>query len=381
MARADAIVVGAGVIGLACSLYLARRGMRVLALDRGLPGAATTTATGGGVRLQFDCAENIRLSQLSWPFWLNFKDEFGVDPCIRNVGYLFIARTRATSDRLATGVRLQNAMGVESEYLDGAALATRWPELSLQTCFAGAYASAEFYLNHFRVVQGLVEGACAAGVRFGLGVEACSLQSKSGRITGVITSAGPKQADVVVVAAGPWSAKLAGTVGVRLPIVSRRASLMRVATESVPPGAPWIFDVDTGLHVRSDLPGHALVGGLLRDSPPTDPDDLECGIDPAWRARVLAGLAMAFPWFDRDCRVVRGWSGLYSGPPDTRPIVEESLPGLITATGFSGSGLMHAPAVGRLVGELAARAPLSMDILPFAASRFDANPGEWNARF
>lgn len=123
------VVVGGGCIGLASAIELAARGSKVIPVERGLPGAANSTLTGGGIRQQFGTELNVRLSQLSAETWDGFEERFGVDPRFRRIGYLFLARTEETAATLAAHVQLQNSLGVDSEFLDEDEIPGRWPTL------------------------------------------------------------------------------------------------------------------------------------------------------------------------------------------------------------------------------------------------------------
>ena len=82
----DVAIVGAGVIGLSCAYFLARRGVKVVVLERKLPGAGSSTRNGGGVRSQLGTATSVQLSVLSEPYWSEFEKRFGVDPWLRRIG-------------------------------------------------------------------------------------------------------------------------------------------------------------------------------------------------------------------------------------------------------------------------------------------------------
>jgi sarcosine oxidase, subunit beta len=137
MATTDVVVIGGGCVGLASAIALAGRGASVTVLERGLPGAANSTRQGGGIRQQFGTELNIRLSLLSAGMWDQFAERYGVDPLFRPSGYLFLTRTDEGAETLAAHVRLQNSLGVNSEFLDADQIVERWPELAARA-FAGA---------------------------------------------------------------------------------------------------------------------------------------------------------------------------------------------------------------------------------------------------
>jgi sarcosine oxidase, subunit beta len=162
MRSTDVVVIGGGCIGLASAIALAGRGTKVILVERGLPGAANSTLTGGGIRQQFGSELNVRLSQLSAETWDGFEERFGVDPLFRRIGYLFLARTAETAAALAAHVQLQNRLGVDSELLDEEEIDRRWPAL-VDRGFRGAgFRASDGWANHHRIVDGLVRGAVAA---------------------------------------------------------------------------------------------------------------------------------------------------------------------------------------------------------------------------
>src|SRR5262249_46573852 len=98
----DVVVVGAGVVGASCAVHLARAGLRVTVVDRGgAAGSGSTSRATGGFRAQYATAINVRLSLLSRGKLRAFRDETGVDPDFRPVGYLWLAPSAAALARLA----------------------------------------------------------------------------------------------------------------------------------------------------------------------------------------------------------------------------------------------------------------------------------------
>lgn len=106
-------MIGGGAIGLCCAIELANRGARVVLVERGLPGGANSTLTGGGIRQQFGTATNIAMSLLAASAWAAFADRFGVDPGFRPIGYLFLASDTSDADTPRTQVDLQQSLGAQ----------------------------------------------------------------------------------------------------------------------------------------------------------------------------------------------------------------------------------------------------------------------------
>jgi sarcosine oxidase subunit beta len=372
----DVVVIGGGCIGLASAIALARRGTRVTLVERGLPGAANSTLTGGGIRQQFGTELNIRLSQMSAETWDQFAERYGVDPLFRRIGYLFLAQSDTQAATLASHVRLQNKLGVDSEFLDAAEIARRWPGLSSRGFRAAGFRAADGWANQHRIIDGLVRGAIVAGVDLLAGTEALALELSGKRIVGVATTAGRIAAGAVLVATGPWVGPLLGPVGLTVPVVGRRHQLLIVEpVKPLPPSLPWLIGVGDGVHVRGDAERRALVGGFLGEDRAVDADGYDTRADDGWTRAVLEAAERAFGIVGPDAAVQHGWAGLYPGTPDRHPIIDQLAEGLFVALGFSGTGLMHAPAAGMLSAELIADGAIrSVDARLLSANRFGGAP-------
>jgi sarcosine oxidase subunit beta len=368
----DVVVIGGGCIGLASAIALAGHGTKVTLVERGLAGAANSTLHGGGIRQQFGTELNIRLSQLSAETWDQFAERYDVDPLFRPIGYLFLARTEEKAATLAAHVRLQNSLGVDSEFLDADEIARRWPALSGRGFRGAGFRAADGWANQHRIVDGFVRGAIAAGVELLAGTEALSLELSDDRIAGVATTAGRIAVDAVLVATGPWVKPLLDPLGVALPVVGRRHELLIVEpAETLPPRLPWLIGVEDAVHVRSDAEGRALVGGFLGGDRAVDPDRYDMHADDHWTRTVLETAERVFGVVGPDALVRHGWAGLYPGTPDRHPIIDKLAEGLFVALGFSGTGVMHAPAAGLLSAELIAGGAMrSVDGRLLSASRF-----------
>jgi sarcosine oxidase subunit beta len=377
MKSTDVVVIGGGCIGLAAAIALASRGMKVILVERGLPGAANSTLTGGGIRQQFGTELNIRLSQMSAETWDGFEERFGVDPRFRRIGYLFLAQTEETASTLAANVRLQNSLGVDSEFLDEAEICRRWPSL-IDRGFRGAgFRALDGWANQHRIIDGLVRGAIAAGTNLMVGTEALALEMAGGRITGVSTTAGRIRADAALLATGPWVSQLIDPLDLSVPVTAHRHQLLIVEpADPYPEGLPWLIGVDDEVHTRSDTDGRALVGGFLGEDRPVDPDRYSPRADDGWARAVLVAAERLFGVVGPTAQIRHGWAGLYPSTPDRHPVIDRLADGLYVALGFSGTGLMHAPAAGQLAAELIVDGAIrSVDSGPLSAGRFRAKSG------
>ena len=165
---------------------------------------------------------------------------------------------------------------------------------------------------------------------------------------------GRHEADQVVNAAGAWSPRVAAMAGVDLPVSPRRRQVAVVDPSTpVPESVPLTIDLETGSYFRPERNGVALVGGHFADEDPeVDPERYSEDVDLDWAAEAVERAADHTDYFGPETRIRRGWAGLYAVTPDHHPVVEQTRPGLVTATGFSGHGFQHAPATGQIVAEL-----------------------------
>jgi glycine/D-amino acid oxidase-like deaminating enzyme len=350
---AEVAIVGAGVIGLSCAYFLARRGAKVVVLERTLPGAGSSTRNGGGVRSQLGTATNVQLSVLSEPYWAEFEQRVGVDPWLRRIGYLFLAADEAQLQVLRHQVELQHEHGVQSELLVAEGLSAHWPMLNELGFAGGSYCRADGYLNQHRVVHGLARAAEHAGATIECGVEVVGFDVEADRIGAVLTTKGRLRTEIVVNCAGAWAPHLAERIGFPLPIRSRRVQLLHAhPSVPLPRELPWLIGPLGQVHVRQEGLGRVQVGGFLGIDETVDALSFDHDADPSWISGVLEQTRETFGIEIERSSVIASWAGLYPSTPDQHPIIDRTEAGMVVVGGFAGLGLMHAPAAGLLAAEL-----------------------------
>ena len=368
-----AVVVGGGIVGLASAYYLAQRDVAVTVCEKATVGAGSTERSAGGIRAQFSTPVNVALSVAAMDVWDDFEETFDTDIAYRRTGYLFLARDEATLERFREDVRMQNDHGVDSELLDAAGAAERCRGLDASQ-FAGAtYHARDGFCDPHLALQAFSTAVHEAGVDVRTRTPVTDVHREGGRVVGVETPDGTLAADVVVNAAGPWARRVARMAGVDLPVAPKRRQMAVVEPErSVPESDPLTIDLDTGSYFRPERDGNALVGGHFGGADPDqDPDGYDEGFDVAWAADAVEAAAGWTDYFGPESRIRRGWAGLYAVTPDHHPVVEETVPGLVNAVGFSGHGFQHAPATGQVVAEIVADgAPSLVDVSRLSSDRF-----------
>jgi sarcosine oxidase subunit beta len=351
--NADVVIVGAGIIGLSCAYFLARRGLSVVVLERKVPGAGSSTRNGGGVRSQLGTATNIELSVLSEPYWAEFEERFGVDPYLRRIGYLFLAGDDAELQILRRQVELQHEYGVPSELLGAHDLSSHWPGLRDLGFAGGSYCATDGFLDQHRALRGVAVAAECAGARIECGSEVIGFVVEGGAIRAVRTAHGTVETDLVVNCAGAWATHVAEAVQVELPIRGRRVQLLH-ARPSLPlsPDLPWLIGPGGQVHLRRDTDGRVQVGGFLGEDETVDALAFDHDADEDWISGVLAQARSTFGIEIERPSVSESWAGLYPSTPDQHPIIDRTDAGMVVVGGFAGLGLMHAPAAGLLAAEL-----------------------------
>lgn len=376
----DVVVIGGGIVGVASAYYLADRGATVTLLEKGTLGGGSTERSAGGIRTQFSTPVNVDLSLHSIEVWEEFDEWFGTGIAFQQAGYLFLARKAETADAFRENVAMQNERGADSRLLDPVAATEYCPGLRPDSFEVATYASNEGYADPHLALQGFAEAAREAGAEIHTRRPATGLRTSPNRqrVIGVDTPEGPLDADYVVNAAGPWSGPIAEMADVDLPVAPKRRSIAIVEPETPIRGTVGItIDLDRGSYFRSEREGNALVGGKFDgDDPTQDPDRYAKGMEVEWAVEAVERAADYAEYFGPESRIRGGWSGLYTVTPDHHPIIEESVEGLVTATGFSGHGFQHAPATGMIVTELVFEGEASLvDISPLRRRRFEEGDG------
>ncbi|MDG5777919.1 FAD-dependent oxidoreductase [Haloarculaceae archaeon H-GB2-1] len=367
------VVIGGGIVGLASAYELARRGVQVTLCEQGSLGNGSTDRAVGGIRTQFSTPVNVELSKASLDVWNDFEERFGTDIQFRRPGYLFLAREEETASALEASAAMQRDHDLPTETLSPADATEYCPGLEVDRYVAGSYSPLDGYADPHLAVQGYASGAREAGVDVRTGTTVTEVLTDEGAVRGVETDTERLDADFVVNAAGPWAGRVARMAGVDLPVSPRRRQVAIVSPSSpLSEDLPLTIDLDSGSYFRPERDGAAIVGGFFADDDPTvDPDGFDESMDLSWAAMAVERAGETATYFGPETQIKRGWAGLYGVTPDDHPIVEESVPGLVNAVGFSGHGFQHAPATGQVVAELCCDGSASLvDVSPLRSERF-----------
>ena len=346
-ARYDVAIIGGGAIGCAAAYFLKLAGVSrvcVIEPDPTYAKAATPVATGGCRRL-FSRPENIRMSQFSIEF---FKRE-AADVQWKEGGYLFVVGPQHEKV-LEENHRIQESLGVKVELMDRAAIASRYPWMHSDDLALGVLSPEDGWLDPNSVLQGFRRKARALGCEF-VTDRVVDIYKSGTRVTELgLASGSAVRAEAVINAAGCWAPSIAKLAGMDLPVnPMRRFEHYVEIVEPLPP-MPLIKDPDR-LVIRPEGKGYSV--GLVNSNESrgfnfdVDHDWFESVVWPACAARI--------PAFE-NLKLKREWAGLYDECELDGNMILGNWPGQLdnfhVACGFSGHGLMHAPAVGRALSEL-----------------------------
>jgi FAD-dependent oxidoreductase domain-containing protein 1 len=315
---------------------------------------SSTALSAASIRTQFGTPTNIAMSLYAAQMFRDIKQVFGDDADIgfREKGYLILGGPDDVDARTAAAA-MQRSHGADIEVLTPDELRTRFPGFSVEGVGVGTFgARHEGWFDAWSLLS-MVRRAARQGKVDYVEASVTAFETRDARITAVVLADGTSlPCDFCVLAAGAWSGRLAARLGIALPVVPRKRTVFSFKTPFKLANFPMLFDA-SGIWVRPE--GEGYIGGIQ----PLPEHDLDADGDfephyslleePFWPL-----LATRIPAME-ELRVHRAWAGHYEvNTLDHNGVVgaHDELTNLIFATGFSGHGVMHAPAVGRGVAEL-----------------------------
>jgi sarcosine oxidase subunit beta len=372
-------VIGAGVIGASIGYHLSMDGCDVL-----LVGPAATPqppmaswASAGGLKFQRIEAETARLTLLSSRRWPRLAEELDSDIGLRLWGSLDLATSAEDLPRLQAQLESDRARGMQVDHLSGGDFAEVGAQVSPLVA-AGNFVPSGGQADPWATTTAFLEASSRRGARI-LATEVRGLMVEAGSVTGLITADGREGADLVVVAAGHWSAGLVREAGVELPL--RPAGAHMLLSGPVPQTLyPTLSAVGRLLSIKQLPSTEVMIGGGWPAT--VDDDGKTCRTRPESVAGNLQCAAAVAPWTG-GLELEHAWCGIDGETPDHLPLIGPvaELPGLYLATGFSLGGFQLAPAVGRLVGDEILGGAAQGGLSGLRPSRFGSFEPGWLSTF
>jgi D-amino-acid dehydrogenase len=419
MARTDAIVLGAGIVGVSVALHLVKRGLAVTLIDRGEPGQGTSYGNAGiieantlfpaafptslksllriALKLAPEANYHARFVARVTPWLLAFRRnsaperlvatmramrplfgralaehealmaEAGAGRYLRRTGWLKLYR----SDRGFAGTARERALatelGLPVRVMDVDAARALEPALAPIFHHAVFWEEAASVTNPLGVTRAYAARFAALGGVTVAG-DARSLHRFGARWR-VETAQGPIDADAAVVTLGPWAPDLLVPLGIKLPLAVKRGYHRHFAPRGNASLARPVLDADNGYCIAPMEQGIRITTGVefaARDAAPT----------PAQLDRVLPAARDLFPL--GDAVENKPWIGARPCFADSRPVIGRApdQPGLWLAYGHGHAGLTLGPATGRLIAEMMTGTTPFCDPTPYGAERFASSAGD-----
>jgi len=416
-ARADAVVIGGGIVGLSAAWQLLRSGHAVTVVEKGKVGDEQSGLNLGYCRTLMRDEAEIALILESLKVWKEMQGTCSDDLGFRTPGIVALSSDDTETQSFAawkdTAARHQHHV----DLLTTNDIKALLPELT-STYGAALHGTDQGWAEPRLACPALKTAIRELG---GVVLENCAvrgLKLSGNVVTGVETQAGPIDTTRVLCAAGAWSTRFARNHGIELKQLPIVGSLLRLD-----PSAPRVTDVAivsdeyymrpmhgggyaigragapvvdltldnvrwaraywprlrrdwNRIKLRLGMPFlRSLVAGRTWDAAKTSPFDhapaLRADIDHATLNRALAAVRRDFPAL-RDVPVAERWSGIIDVTPDALPVIGAVAqhPGLFLATGFSGHGFGLGPGAGRLAAKIMTGEAPCVDTTPFRVDRF-----------
>jgi len=354
ISSADVVIIGGGIVGASVAYQLTLAGCRsVVMLEReSHQGKGSTGKSMGGVRAQFSTDVSIRMSLFSIPFFNSFEEVMGHPSGYRPQGYLFMATNERHLDYLRANYQRQVALGLKTvSWVSRDDIVRMVPQVRADDIIGGTFCSTDGFVDPYSVMTGFTLRALDQGAQLERETEVTGIKVDRNGVVGVQTSQGAIATRTVVNCAGAWSAAVAKMAGFELPVEPLRRMLVPTEPfEKIAHSAPMTIDMSTGFHFRPEG-----LGLLMAWADPEETPGYKTNFDRAFVEKILTRGVSRVPVLEEAAvNPSRAWAGLYEMTPDHHPILGtvNGLGGFYVATGFSGHGVMHSPATGKIMADL-----------------------------
>jgi glycine/D-amino acid oxidase-like deaminating enzyme len=368
MAQPEIIIIGGGLHGCSAALHLARRGAKVLVLEKDYVGRHASGVNAGGVRRLGRHPAEIPLSVASLEMWHRIRDLVDDDCGFERNGQVKVAESEAELATLEARVAELHALGFTHEVLiDRQALREVVPAIA-DHCLGALYCREDGAANPYRTTIAFRRAAEREGAAFAEGARVTAVERDGGSWRIATAEGTSHHAAVIVNCAGAWADRIAAALGESAPVIP--SAFMLMISNRLPPFIkPVVGATGRPLSFKQFANGTVLIGGgyqgtLERDGNRTEIDFR--GL--AMSARTVSDL---FPVM-RGAEIVRAWAGIEARMPDDLPVIgpSASAAGVFHAFGFSGHGFQLGPICGAIIAELVTTGRTNLPIEPFRIARF-----------
>jgi glycine/D-amino acid oxidase-like deaminating enzyme len=414
--RTGVVVIGGGIAGVSTAFFLTSKGVPVVLCEKGEIAAEQSSRNWGWVRKQGRDPREIPLIIESLGLWERMNETIGAETGFRTCGVLYLCETDEEVAERETWLEHARLHQLDSRMIGPDEVASLLPGATMR--WKGAlYTASDGRAEPQQAAPAIARAARQGGATILTQCAVRGIETSGGRVAAAVTEKGRIACDSVVLAGGAWSRLFCGNLGLQLPQLKVRSSVMRTAPMD---GAPTTSALGKGWALRKRLDGGYTVANGLNTHAEIVPDSFRLFFDflptlrlqwptlrlhlgkrfvEEWRTprrwsfddvspfenvRVLDPEPMAsdlsaarktlgrvFPAF-ANIRIEQEWAGLIEATPDAVPVISpvETTPGFFVATGFSGHGFGIGPGAGRLMADLVTGDAPVVDPTPFRLSRF-----------
>ncbi len=385
---ARVIIIGGGVIGCSIAYHLTRLGWRdVVLLERHQLTSGTTWHAAGLLTTLRDTEAQTKLAKYTQDLYRRLEAETGQATGVINCGSIQLAQTPEKALEMRRGLAMAGCFGVEGHEISRAEVKALWPLADVSDLAAAFHFPNDGRVNPTDVTQALAKGARQGGARILEGTPVTGITSANGRVTGVLTAAGPISAEVVVNCAGMWAREVGRMAGVNVPLqAAEHYYLISEPIAEVHPLLPILRDPGNSAYIREEA-GKIMLGLFERTAVPWGlpriPEGFAFGeIPPDWERMA--------PYIERAMRRVprlleTGIKLLFCGPesftPDHNYLMGEApnLRNFFVAAGFNSLGILSGGGAGHVMAEWIAAGHPPMDVWSVNIRR--AYPWQDNDRY
>jgi glycine/D-amino acid oxidase-like deaminating enzyme len=418
--RVDVVVIGGGIIGVSTALYLADKGISVAVCEKGHIAGEQSSRNWGWCRATHRDLRELELSLESLKLWRELDRTLGIDTGFRQCGILYAAddpkALAGHESWLARAVGLVGREGIDSRITSSEETAALMPGAARKFP-GGIYTPSDARAEPQQAAPAIANALRAKGVKILTPCAVRGIETSGGAVSGVVTEYGSIRCGSVVVAGGAWTRLFAGSVGVELPQLAVRSSVLR--TEPVD-GGPKVSACNRTVGYRKRLDGGYTIANAFHSLAEITPDSFRLfsqylpalksqfgSIEFAFGQRFFEALRQPRKWqldqptvFETvrtldppptqkfndvainafraifpalgDVKIAQAWAGYIDVTPDAVPVIcaAQQVPGMFIATGFSGHGFGIGPGAGKLMADIVANDAPLVDPRAFRLSRF-----------
>ncbi|UJF34117.1 glycine oxidase ThiO [Paenibacillus hexagrammi] len=346
----EVIVVGGGVIGCSIAYELAKKGQRVILLERGRIGQEATQAAAGMLGAQSemeDVGPLFQWSRISRSLFPRLSEELkevtGIDMGLNREGLLHIALNDEQRHELIRRERLHSSVRARAEWLSAKEAAQLEPQLG-EDLLGALYLPDDGQVDAPLLGQALAKAASIRGVELREYMQVLGLLTEGEKVLGVMTSDGPIYGNQVIVAAGTWSSQLLSGIGVELPMYPVKGECFSVLERS-PRLRKTLFT--HGCYIVPKAGGRLVVGATMV------PGSYDRKVTVAGLAQLMERAAGLVPSI-AEAEWEKAWTGLRPQTADGLPYIGAipGIEGLYAATGHYRNGILLSPITGRVMADL-----------------------------